>query len=518
MKRRVLWIALAAALAVGAFAVQSFSDNKADVDLWGNVGFVKAWPGTSGFLTTNTYSFTAPDHPWVNHEWLAQYILNATFIHLGTPGLLALKLLLGGALLTMIALKARRDGSFGPTFVLYLLAVLSTLSFGFSTRPHLFTYVLYALFLFVLTRMSSPPSMKPGTRVNTALTIAAFALCAVVWTNLHGGFFIGIVLLLVWLLGELIAWPIPRCPSPTPRRLLTIGGAAVLFFALSFINPYGFRLWSFIAVSAAKSRPYLSEWAPFNPLRDAAEHVDFLVLAVLTVVGLLFTRRRRDPAHVAVLALSLAAAFVMRRNIPLFALTAGLLAAPHVVSAAGPAVDRLIGRLRPRVQGALLIGFAALCIFYGWGFGKTDPFRIEVPPSRFPVQAVRLMQRHQLSGNLLVFFDWAEYAIWQIYPNCRVFLDGRFASAYPPDTIDDYFDFLYGAPSWRNALDVHDTDMLLLHTGNPATALMDLDPHWTLVHRDPVASLFLKTARHASAIDAIRNAEPVLIPPVTLFP
>ncbi len=35
-------------LAVGAvvcFALQVFSDNKADVDLWGNVGFVRALPG-----------------------------------------------------------------------------------------------------------------------------------------------------------------------------------------------------------------------------------------------------------------------------------------------------------------------------------------------------------------------------------------------------------------------------------------------------------------------------------------
>ena len=38
----VQWLAVAA---VVCFALQVFSDNKADVDLWGNVGFVQAFPG-----------------------------------------------------------------------------------------------------------------------------------------------------------------------------------------------------------------------------------------------------------------------------------------------------------------------------------------------------------------------------------------------------------------------------------------------------------------------------------------
>jgi hypothetical protein len=501
------WLGALAALAIGAFAVQMFSDNKADVDLWGNVGFVKAWPGTPGFLMENTFSFTAPQHPWVNHEWMAEFILNAAYVRFGDTGPLALKLALGGALLALLIRKARRDGSSGPTFLFFLLAVLSTLSFGFATRPHLFTFVLYALFLLALTA----PRLPRGS----ALILAPIA---VLWTNLHGAFFIGILLPLVWAAADLAAGFLPGRPRPDGRRTAFLTGAALLFFGLSFLNPYGPRLWSFVCTSAAERRPYLSEWAPFHPLRDGADHVDFLVLAVLTVVGLVFSRKRREPAHVAVLALTLAAAVFMRRNIPLFALTAGMLATPHVVSAAAPAVDRLIGRLRPAVQGALLAGFAALCLFHGWGFGKAAPLRIEVPPSRFPVQAVRLIEQQGMSGNLLVFFDWAEYAIWRLHPRCRVFLDGRFDSAYPLPLIEDYFAFLYGAPTWRKALDAYDTDMMLLHTDNPATRLMDLESDWTLVYRDPLASLFLKTARHEANLAALGNAVIEPLPKVSLFP
>ena len=54
-----------------------------------------------------------------------------------------------------------------------------------------------------------------------------------------------------------------------------------------------------------------------------------------------------------------------------------------------------------------------------------------------------LLREHRIQGNMLAFFDWAEYSIWHLYPNIRQFLDGRLVSAYSRQTIDDYLDFVY---------------------------------------------------------------------------
>jgi hypothetical protein len=501
------WAGVLAVMAIVVFAVQSFSDNKADVDLWGNVGFVRSFPGSDGFHMRNTFAYTAPEHPWVNHEWLAEWIFYHVWRVGGGAGLLALKILLGLGLLGLVAAKARRDGSGGPVLFLYLLAVLSTLAFGFGTRPHLFTFLLYVCVLLVLT--------APAVR---AWVWAPFAAVCVLWTNLHGAFFSGILLLAVWAIAELVEAAVQRRTRAVARRTAALLGAAALFAGLSLVNPYGPRLWDFIGVSAAEPRPYLSEWAPFHPLRDAATHIDFLVLAGVTILGLVFTRRPRRAAPLTVLALSFAAACLMRRNIPLFALTAAMLAAPHVVSAFDASVSGLVSRLRPGLRCALPAALVALCVLYGWRFGKTEPLHIEVEPRRFPVRAMSLLRAHRVQGNLLVFFDWAEYAIWHLYPGCRVFLDGRFASAYPVDVITDYFTFLYGGAHWRRALEEYDTDMLLLHTDNPATALVDTDPEWLLVYRDPLASLFLKRSRHAETAAAMRRTPEPAPPALSLFP
>jgi hypothetical protein len=128
------------------------------------------------------------------------------------------------------------------------------------------------------------------------------------------------------------------------------------------------------------------------------------------------------------------------------------------------------------------------------------------------VDVVELMQRNNVQGNALIFFDWAEQCIWQLYPRCRVFLDGRFESAYSGATIDDYFNFLYRDGDWKRALGNYDTDIVLIHRGNPAYAAMAALPDWSLICQTEVAALFVKTARHADLVARAR-AGTLAIPP-----
>ncbi|MBN1558485.1 MAG: hypothetical protein JW951_10120 [Lentisphaerae bacterium] len=483
-----------AALAVVVFAIQVFSDNKADVDLWGNLGFVSAPAWTEAFPETNTFSFTEPGHPWINHEWLAQYLLHLTYTAGGAPALLLLKMALGFAVLGLAALKARRDGALGPAFLLFLLLVISTTGYGFSTRPHLFTYALYAGFLYLLT----------DPRPAAARRLALLPALGLLWTNLHGAFFIGIILLLALALLEPLHARCRFLPAPVPRRAPRLLLCAVAFGLLSLVNPYGPRVWIFITASAARLRPFLSEWAPFDVARDAADHADFMALALVSFAAVLAARRSRTLPVLGLLVLAFAAALFMRRNIPLFAITALFLAPPALEATAGPAVRRLAARLGPGVCSILLAGFILASALYGWGRNKTWPFALEVPHDRFPVEAVEFMRNHELSGNLLAFFDWAEYAIWKLYPDSRVFLDGRFMSAYSRQTIDAYFDFLYGSPDWARALDDYPTDILLLHGGNPSAEIMSVRRDWTLVYEDPLAVIFLNNARQAEALSRLQ--------------
>ena len=490
-ERRPL-LGLLALAAVLAFSVHVFSHNKADVDLWGNVGFVRALPGADAFLRTNTFSFTEPDHPWVNHEWLAEYVFFKVFERAGNTGLLALKLLFGLTLLAILYAGLRRDCRSGPVQLLYLLLIISTLGYGFGVRPHHFSYLLLALLLLFL---KSPDRHRPW-----ALCVAP--LYGVLWANLHGAFFLFVVVGLVFACIELLRATAGAGDERAVHRrsAFVVLGACALFVAGTMVNPYGLHLWEFVFQSAGKVRPYLSEWGALHPVRHFSDHVDFMALALLTLAATVCSKRRKDPTWTILLAVAFAAAVFMRRNIPLFAMVAAFAGATHVESVAAEPLGRLAGRVPKRVAQAALALFAALCLFFAASFDKVAPLQIEIPRGKYPLRAVRLLRANDIRGNALVFFDWAEMCIWRLHPDCRVFLDGRFRSAYSVDTIDVYFRFIYGEPGWERALTEYPTDIVLVHRGNPASTNMRSLPGWQLVHESGLSLLFLKTEVHAEAI------------------
>ena len=494
-----------AVAAVTAFCVQIFSANQADVDLWGNVFFVQAPAWAEGFHRINTFSFTEPGHGWINHEWLAQYSFHSVHRLFGNAGLIGLKVVIGLLIIGLMNAAIRKECRSGVVRFLWLMLVISVMGFGFNTRPHLFTFLMVAVFLTLLGR----PKFS-------SWLVLWIPLLGLIWVNLHGAFFIGLIILGIFLVGR----GVPPSRLSEVRNLAVLAGALALFIGVTFVNPYGVALWKFVAGSAATVRPYLTEWAPFDWRVDFAEHADFVVLSVIVFGGLVFTRIRRDPAGMALLVISFLAALMMRRNIPLFALVAGFVAVRHVDSVVGERLSRLATRVPARVLVVLAALFILLSVFYTVTFNKTNPLQIEVARDRVPVELVVFLETNQIQGNALIFFDWAEYGIRHLYPNCRVFLDGRFTDAYDIATVNDYFNFLYAGKGWETALQRYPTDIVLIHRQLPVYAAMTALPGWQLVAETDLAGLFLKTDVHARTVAQIRTRELRLkaIPGPVYFP
>jgi hypothetical protein len=489
-KRRVSTAAMmhvVATAAVVLFALFLFTHNEADVDLWGNVGFVRHLPSHSEFHRTNTFSFTEPNHVWVNHEWLAEYILHEAYRRFGNPGLILLKATLGFLLLGALYASMRRTTRSGAIRFLYLALIVSTLGYGFSTRPHLFTYLLLALLLMSLSRPQ--PSL--------VLVVAAAPL-GCLWANLHGAFFIGLLLLIIATVCAVIRKLAHGERSWCAVRFLALSSAA--FFAGTLLTPYGVHLWDFVFQSASILRPVLSEWAPLNPIAQFSIHADFLALACVTLLAILASLPRVSAFRIVVLLLALVAAFLMRRNIPLFAIVAGVVAAQYVDETIGWQIDDLVQQLPKRALVALLAMACIISSVYFVRANRDAPLAIRVPRDQFPIEAVAFLERNRVEANALVFFDWAEYCIWKLYPHCRVFLDGRFRSAYSEQAIETYLDFIYMRKSPTDALTRYPTDLVFVHVDNPCTAMMRKQDGWEVAYEDAMAVIFVKRDAHAELL------------------
>jgi hypothetical protein len=310
---------------------------------------------------------------------------------------------------------------------------------------------------------------------------------------------------------ELAKIPLNQNDPPSPKRGLILLATIILFFCGSLINPYGLKVWAFIFQSAAKVRPYLSEWGPIHPVEHFFSHADFMVLALITAVAVLASKKR-NITSCGILGLGLAAAIVMRRNIPLFAIIAGCLGTCYVENAVGDKAAAIIARVPGKILALVLSLFLAASVFYALTFNKNNPLQIEVEKDKYPVDTLRFMKENSIEGNALVFFDWAEYSIWHLYPDCLMFLDGRFVSAYREKTIDAYFDFIYRAPGWSKALSEYPTDIVLIHKGNPVYKDMLALEGWTFVLEDNISGLFLKTDKHSEFLEKLKHPEGINMP------
>jgi len=494
-------ITLATTMAVCMFAIFLFTHNKADVDLWGNVGFVKHLPSSPEFHRTNTFSFTEPDHVWVNHEWLAEYILHHTHRIFGNPGLLLLKALLGFSLIGIIYHSIRKSCTSSAVRVMYLLLIISTLGYGFSTRPHLFTYVLIAALLSALLRILSPTFTDTRSTLYALLLISAPLGC--LWANLHGAFFIGQIMFLLAFTYALIKHIFRKHESW--RTTIVLGASAAAFFAGTLLNPYGIDLWGFVFDSAAIFRPILSEWAPFNPITHFSEHVDFIVLVTVTTIGVLISFRSCSGFGLVILVLSLVAAFSMRRNIPLFAIVAGLVASGAIGKSFGNEIDNIIQKFNRQMIIVLLLSVTAISALFFINANRDSKLGIIVPRDQFPIEAMAFLERNKVQGNAIVFFDWAELCIWKIFPNCRVFLDGRFKSAYSEKTISTYLDFIYAKGDKLAALNDYPTNLVFVHVNNPCTSVMHSLKGWQVVYKDNMAIIFIKRSAHEELLKQLTS-------------
>lgn len=454
---------------VAASGVFFFSVPVADNDLWGHVYFGREILSSRQLPAVNQYSYTAPSYPWINHEIFAECFFAATYDLFAAPGLLALKVALGLVTLTVMARTIRRRTSNWVASTIALVVAASLMSFGYLVRPQLFTFLALAL---LWDRLIA--SLRTGSSRPMFLLPLLFA----VWVNTHGGVMAGI--------GVLLAFSAMRWLSERRADVLLV----IASIGSLLLNPYGLELPLFLMRDLARSRE-ISEWAAI-PLFDRS-NLQFKIAFVVAVAGALRSTRRDLPEILPAI-LAGFAAFRYERHVPIFA----LLVAPHLAATLAKAASAVAERARIRelsrsataALGAGMLGIASLQLLAAVGLCRSLGFQIFVSPEQFPIHAVAFLERQGLRGNLALPFDWGEYAIWHLYPRCRVSIDGRYTTAYPDNVIERAWRFPSGGPGWDDILG--DASIALLPRNQPATGLLSANRSWRQIYADPTAVVFVR--------------------------
>lgn len=450
-----------------------FSLPVADNDLWGHIFFGRRILA-EGLPALNQYSYTAPAHPWINHEIFAECCFAAIYDRLGSPGLLAFKLLLGLATLAVLGGAARRRAREPLAWCSALVVAASMMSWGYLVRPQIFSFFALAVLWNALQRTAM------GDRGRSIWILPPLFA---VWVNSHGGVAAGAAVLLVFGLVHSLTED-----GRSSRRQLALATIASLLALL--LNPYGIGLPLFLLEDLHRVRQ-ISEWAPI-PITDLS-NAHFKAVVALSILGLLLPRKRY-PWEILVLGIAAVATFRHERHLPLFA----ILVTPHLAETFELLIARLraktgLGEISPGAAAALasgLLAISAVQLTWVTGLYRSLGFQIMVSPADFPVDAVRFMRRNHLRGNLEVPFNWGEYAIWHLYPDCPVSIDGRYTTAYPEDVIEQTIRLEEGSPGWDDIL--RGASLALVDRRQGTANRLFHHPDWRYIYSDQTALVFVR--------------------------
>jgi hypothetical protein len=192
---------------------------------------------TRAITRTDPFSSTMGGHIWYSWEWLYDIVIASIHHWLGLNGVALFTAIVTATTFCLALRIALKRGGGLPIALLLLLIAIGAASIHFLARPHVLSW-LFAVIWFDLLEsdasMPGPPSYRH---------LIWYPLLMLLWTNLHGGFLIGFVLVAFYSAGAAIQLIFSRKvndAAPTRGKLRYFAMAFGLSLIASLINPFGY--------------------------------------------------------------------------------------------------------------------------------------------------------------------------------------------------------------------------------------------------------------------------------------
>lgn len=467
------------------FGLVLFSLNEADTDLFGHLMYGENILQSGSLPALNSYSYTNPDYPWVNHKWLSSLIFASIYRFSGGSGILIFKI---SIFLLIISLLNSLIKNMHPTVhpvVRYLSLMISAgfLQGGSYPRAHIFTYLFTTLLIWLL--YSKLNQKKFGIAL---FTIFLF------WVNLHGGVIAGFGIFYLWILITLLQ----KTRKP---------GYSILFWVLTgfllpivlIINPYGINLPIQLFTEMLTDKSVIVEWQPLPIF--TWDYLIFKILFLALIPISFFWRREIGIFPTVLILITAYLSFRYLRHVPFFGIAAAL-AFPLPISEYLTKFGSIIYEISDKISNRFmklhymlkLFSFSVfLLIMLGPYILKyPDSVNIVLPRGFYPEEHMKWLKENNIKANILNSFNWGKYLTYNLYPNIKVCIDGRFDTAYPETFIIEYFNFFQGNDTSLVFLDKYNHDLILMEANSEITHSLLSHEDWVLLNATEHAALFAK--------------------------
>ena len=405
-------------------------------------------------------------------------------------------------------------------------AVIATLIFcglfgAIAPRPHLFTFLFFAALLYLLL------DFKYFGRDRRLWLIPILMLF---WTNLHGGFFLGLVLLAVFLTSEWTMYAFTSNEGTDRRKRLAklsmFAGAGVLATA---INPHGFEFWlyPYRAIVSSGDMAIINEWQ--SPNFHSRFFQYFLATVFAFFLCMVYSRKKPDLTELSVPLVFVTGAFIAVRNVPLAALAMAPFFAvfyksidwepffvktlPDGTRGNRQGESRLSFRLATMVVKAtrqvpgrsentinlivLASSLAAVVMIYPFHQRKLQASIDEL----LPVKAADFVLANGIEGRMFNAYHYGGYLLYRLYPWQKVFVYGR-TDIYPEGFLTEFNAIYRGDPNWKASFESYEIDYVICESKAPLRQLLLAGDSFRLVYDDSHHSVLVRDSEKYRSIIA----------------
>lgn len=423
----------------------------------------------------NFFSYTQPNHPFVNHHWGSEVLFYILYSNFGEVSLLVVKLaLILGSFGVVYFLAFKKNPLWACVSAFPYLYIFS---YRFYVRPELFSFLFISIFIFLILKFYENKKIA---------TLLPLLLIEALWVNLHIYFVVGIILYACFLIAQVIR-----------AKKIDIGLACIFIGILiaSIINPQGprgalepFTILSQYGYTIVENQSviFLNQFF-FSPQIFMFEAIAILVM-ILMIINIKKLNLFLILASTAVVIIS----FKMVRNFPIFV----LVSFPLFVGSCALTFEKIADSSAKKIVKVCMICVAGLLVLFSVQSTLSSPL-VGFGYYKGSEKASNYFKSHNLSGPIFNNFDIGGSIIFNLYPAEKVFVDGR-PEAYSVEFFDKYKKIQENPSEFNRAQDHYGFKTIFFsHTDITPWAQTFLrtiskDKNWKQVYVDDFVVIFVR--------------------------
>lgn len=451
-----------------------------DFDLWARLIVGKGVVQTGQVFRQDFLSYT-PTHPWYDHEWGSGVIFYLTQHYFSTVGILILQSILIFLIFFFITKIIQLRGvnttsAFNFLFYYFAFSAMSDM-LNAPIRCQLFSFLFFTIFLYIL-ELARKDKNKP-------LFLTPFLM--IIWNNLHGGCLSGIGLIAIYTIGELL----------NKKQVKKYIFALLSSIIVLPINPWGFSYIKFLLNAGTMQRTYVMEWWGAFYKLNIMSYLKFKFFALIlltTEIGLIIKRIKSkelnfDRTAFLVILATLILAIQHTKLIPFFIISATCFLYDDFYTVFNSITKNIFNKIanfkEPIIYG-LILAFAIFNI-------HKNLDKVIINPDRYPILSVEFIKQNNLKGNLFTNFGLGSYVAYKLYPNNKIYMDGRYEEVYPDYLMEDLKNFYYAEKNWNEVFIKFPPDILLIEKYYKIYNIIKSQKQWKLIYdKDKYFGVFVK--------------------------